>query len=519
MKKILAILRVSTEKQELESQKLELASYIKTKGFKDKEIQWLEAKGASARMVNEKYKMFLDDIKTIIKNNPSIKAVAMWSLNRLGRVESKLMEMKEFFINNKIQVYCMNPNISLFDEHSGEVSIGMSVAFSMYAAMVKLDTDEMFSKCDRGRRQSAKEGKYIGGYINFGYKIANKHIVIDEEEASLVRKVFTMYSNGEMSCAKIAKELDRQGYTVRNRRDKTKRTKITMNTISKMIHNKAYLGTKKTAKFEIQYPPIISQVLWNKCRLVASKNNKVSDKSYKNYHLGNNIIKCPFCGYGYLWSHNVYQCYKHRARYRFKDDCTESVPIRDTVIDPIIMSCAVEFANLYAHERKVDSIRKYKTRINELRKKIEHSESLIETDYEEKKKRLNELYIDDKIGKQYYTSKTDEIEAMIKIEKARINEYKKEYTNLRSMVDGGDIEEKQYELSQIRALGDCKEKKDFVNEYIEKVWIFKDRIEVYPKFGKRMVITTPDYYYDGDELQYNVIEYDKRMNFYPTFIQ
>ena len=51
MKKILAILRVSTEKQELESQKLELGTYLKTKGFQDKEIQWLEAKGASARMV------------------------------------------------------------------------------------------------------------------------------------------------------------------------------------------------------------------------------------------------------------------------------------------------------------------------------------------------------------------------------------------------------------------------------------------------------------------------------------
>ena len=111
----------------------------------------------------------------------------------------------------------------------------------------------------------------------------------------------------------------------------------------------------------------------------------------------------------------------------------------------------------------------------------------------------------------------DEIEAMVKIEKARLEEYKKEFTKIRNMIDNSNPM-KQYELSQIRALGDCKEKKDFVNEYIEKVWIFQDRIEVYPKFGKRMVITTPDYYYEGDELEYNVIEHDKRMNFYPTFV-
>ena len=362
-----------------------------------------------------------------------------------------------------------------------------------------------------------KEGKYIGGYICFGYKVETKHIVIDPEEADIVRMVFNMYAEKGISAKKIADELDKQGYTVRNRVDKTKKSRITYTTVSKMLLNEAYIGKKNSAKFELTYPPIISIDLWEKCRQVANNNNKIADKSYKNYHLGNNIIKCPFCGYGYLWSHNVYQCYKHRARYRFKDDCTECVPIKDKVIDQIIMSCAVEFANLYAQERHLENVSKAKETIEELRKKIQHSENIVENELEEKKRKLNEMYIEDKIGKKYYDSKMDEIEAMVKIEKARIDDYKKEFTKIRKMIDNSNPM-KQYELSQIRALGDCKEKKDFVNEYIEKVWIFKDRIEVYPKFGKRMVITTPDYYYEGDELQYNIIEYDKRMNFYPTFV-
>ena len=130
MKRILGILRVSTEEQEIESQKLELGTFIKSKGFRDDEIEWLEAKGASARSLDDKYLVFLEDIKRIIKSTPSIKTVAMWSLNRLGRVESKLMEMKEFFVENKIQVYSMNRSLTLFDE-SGEVSIGMCIAFCM----------------------------------------------------------------------------------------------------------------------------------------------------------------------------------------------------------------------------------------------------------------------------------------------------------------------------------------------------------------------------------------------------
>lgn len=516
MKRILGILRVSTEEQEIESQKLELGTFIKSKGYEEDEIEWLEAKGASARSLNNKYLVFLEDIKRIIKTTPSITAVAMWALNRLGRVESKLMEMKEFFVNNKIQVYSMTPSLTLFDE-KGEVSIGMSIAFSVYAAMVKVETDEMFRKFERGRNRNVKEGKYIGGYICFGYKVENKHIVIDQEEAKIVKMVFSMYAERKISARKIADELDKQGYTVRNRTDKTKKSRITFNTVSKMLMNEAYIGSKKSEKFELTYPPIISLDLWEKCRKVADKNNKVADKSYKNFNLGNNIIKCPHCGYGYLLSNHVYHCYKHRARYRFQEDCTESVPIRDTVIDPIIMSCAVDFANLYAQERQIESINQYKVTMEELRKKIQHSEEMIETEFEAKKKKLNEMYLDDKIGKTYYDTKMDEIEAMVKIEQARIDEYKSEFTKLKKRVEDNDPM-KQYELSQLKALGNCKERKEFVNTYIDKVWVFEDRIEVYPKFGKRMVITTPDYYYDGDELEYTIIERDERLNTYPTFV-
>ena len=127
------------------------------------------------------------------------------------------------------------------------------------------------------------------------------------------------------------------------------------------------------------------------------------------------------------------------------------------------------------------------------------------------------MYLDDKIGKKYYDSKMDEVQAMVKIEQTRIDEYKAEFTKLKQRVEDNDPM-KQYELSQLKALGNCKEKKEFVNQYIEKVYVFKDRIEVYPKFGKRMVITTPDYYYDGDELEYTIIERDERLNTYPTFV-
>ena len=120
-KTILLIVRASTDQQETESQKRELMDFCKSKGFVEDEMEIIEVAGASARKLNKKYIQMLEDIKNTILTNPSIKNVGIWHLNRLGRVESKLHEMKEFFINNRIQLYVKEPSMQLFDEN-GEVS-------------------------------------------------------------------------------------------------------------------------------------------------------------------------------------------------------------------------------------------------------------------------------------------------------------------------------------------------------------------------------------------------------------
>ena len=97
-KKILCIIRASTEQQETESQKKELVAYCITKGFAVEEMAFIEVAGASARKLNDKYIQMLEDIKATLLSSPTINAVALWHLNRLGRVESKLHEMKEFFV-------------------------------------------------------------------------------------------------------------------------------------------------------------------------------------------------------------------------------------------------------------------------------------------------------------------------------------------------------------------------------------------------------------------------------------
>ena len=59
MAKVLCIVRSSTEAQEIESQKKELIEFCKTKGFADGDMLFIEAQGASARVLKRSYTSWL----------------------------------------------------------------------------------------------------------------------------------------------------------------------------------------------------------------------------------------------------------------------------------------------------------------------------------------------------------------------------------------------------------------------------------------------------------------------------
>ena len=78
MKKILCVIRTSTIRQEIESQKSDMVNFLLSKGYQEEEIEWLVSKGASARSINKAYLEMLETIKRTIQNTPTIKCCAVW---------------------------------------------------------------------------------------------------------------------------------------------------------------------------------------------------------------------------------------------------------------------------------------------------------------------------------------------------------------------------------------------------------------------------------------------------------
>lgn len=84
--------------------------------------------------------------------------------------------------------------------------------------------------------ENAYKAQFNGGFAPFGYKIVDKHYVIDDQEAEAIRLIFDLYVSGHSS-KDICCALATKGYTTRNGRHFGK------NTIYDIIGNERYSGT------------------------------------------------------------------------------------------------------------------------------------------------------------------------------------------------------------------------------------------------------------------------------------
>lgn len=331
MFKIIAMVRVSSDIQETASQKEALKRHILSLGFEEDEILWHEIK-ASATKAGRDYQEFISGIQeAAISNN--IKNIAVYHLNRIGRREEYLFGFKRFCVENRIQLYCMEPAFKLLDEN-GEVNPTSDMIYNMFISFVISETKEREAKLLRGKRHNhLTENKYCGGFILYGYKVDTEgYMVIDKEEAENVQRIFDMYASGNYSGAAIAHELNLKNV-------KRRGGKWYPGPINKMLGNECYAGGQLKNGFT--YQAIVSRDLFDQCQKVKKK-NLAGEKSKDNVriNLGTGIIRCLKCGRRYIAMEKHYMCVaNHNSNYLLVDRC-KSPNLNMKVTDGILWHIA-----------------------------------------------------------------------------------------------------------------------------------------------------------------------------------
>ncbi len=399
--KCICWLRGSTDRQEIESQKDELTNLAITKyGFSQEDIIYIGKAGASAIKQNDLYRQEVDELISTLKKDPDIKVCFVWEISRLARVELAFYKMKDFFVKNKIQLICCTPKIELF-QPDGTINQGTEITLSLLVTLAKQEMEIKQERFRRGRDRNRKEMKWNGGAYGalYGYEVnSDGYVVPCKEEAEVVNKLYLLYSTGKYSANKLTKELNERGITQRNG------VKFTKRKIQKILSNKAYIGDNGVRKF----PPIIDAELWNKVAEMRQKNDiteRKATKETKHINFGVRHLKCSECGGNMFVLNTRYKCYKHHIK---ECNCKDSIDSKtfDTLIWDIAQLEHIDFLN----GEGTKSIEGYEENKKVIKEKILEINNKL-AGLEERKFRIQDLYMDGEISKDRYTYQLGKIKA------------------------------------------------------------------------------------------------------------
>jgi len=297
--------------------------------------------------------------------------------------------------------------------------------------MSSIAQDEVRKLSERvnfGMQRSIAKGVVHGNNNIWGYEKQNGKLVIIEEEAELVRKIFTMYATENIGIRTISLRLSKMGLNNKNGNP------LTMSTIRRIITNPKYKGYycgNKSHKIDyrleakiikdksewIMYkneeavPPIVTEELWEKANEileVRSKKQSAADKtSYQNKYTYSGKIFCA--EHNRPFYHDVYKYpsgNKEVWKCKSKNECNTPV-IYTTEMDEIVKEIYAQYLQdkdsiieaLVSVYSRVAGTSKSDEQINKLTAQI--------TSLKKKKDRILNLNVDGRISDDEFEERNE----------------------------------------------------------------------------------------------------------------
>lgn len=497
--KAIILVRVSTEKQNLEQQEQELFALALKNGYSEENIILNSVKESGINL-SEEERNGLNAMKNAIEKDSSINCVFCWEISRIARTKKVLFSILEYLVSKKIQLVIKEPSIKLLNDDES-VNEGSETIFTLFAQLAESEMRNKKARFKRTKVANSLKGKYNGGYVKFGYFVDEDGIYqINEKEADLIRLVFNLYSNG-LSEIGVTRELIERGYE-----------KVTVNKVRNILISEQYTGFSDRYGQERIYPQIIDNESFNLCREVAKHNNVKADKA-KNIYYAKNLIKCTCGGHwmGILtnltyFCNKVYMDRERIANKNAKLKCENRQSININTLDSLLWHiCRIREAEYWQTEAKNDML-KFNEQINILKTKIKASDKIIESN-NNKISNVVDSFIDNLISKEKRDSKISSIRKEI----AEINNNVTKWTNEikryneliseinKRIYDGVDEEIQMMKLiDEVNNITDDKQRFDIIHRHIKEIHINKDSFE--GKEAKRIDIafmndTIKTYYY------------------------
>lgn len=386
-KKIGCLYRVSTlkqvEKNDIPMQRIACKNFIETQKEWKLEKEYIEL-GVSGYKVSEKKRDVLQDIKKDVLNK-KIDILLVFMFDRIGRREEETPFVVEWLINEGVEVWSVKEGQRKIENSADKLinyitywqAGGESEKTSIRVREAQVQMAEQGILTYGGKRNTPYGYKFIksGTYTKKG--VERQKLIINDEEAKIIKDIFNLYQKMGYGIGRIAKYLN-------EKKIKPRRAKVwSTSTVGAILENPLYMGypayrkktivnlqTSKKQPFDTWILPekrqnnlaVISEETWYDVKNIRDSRNKqggltkgIKFKQTKSELLFIGMIRCGECGYAFMTSgtkkknkegniikHSYYRC----SSTKFTNECSlNKKNIKKEIAEDTILQCIYDFLN------------------------------------------------------------------------------------------------------------------------------------------------------------------------------
>ena len=412
-------------------------------------------------------------------------------ISRFARNTLDSIQFTRQLLNAGVGVFFQNDNINTLDEDS-------ELRLSIMSSIAQDELRKLSSRIKFGHQQAIKSSVVLGNSRIFGYNKDDGRLVIDEEQAEMVRELFDLYATDRYSMKQIENLFWEKGY--RNYNGK----RIAHTTLSGIISNPKYKGYYVGNKVKVVdmfskkqkflppeewvmfkdetgsiVPAIVSEEVWDRANEILRKRsddvkNRQGVCNHANILTGK--LFCTQCGTPYYRRESVDKAGNKNSKWvcsgkiKSGSESCASIPIYERELVPLLFevfrdSRESSEAMIEEYERMYRSMEGDKS----IAKKLKAAEKAIDL-AAKKKNKLLELVTLDKIT-------ADDFERMVSQCNADIDAAQQQMEELHAQQESRtEFEEHMQKIRRVLrdAERDCAKgeiSKQFIDTFIDKIFV------------------------------------------------
>ena len=302
---------------------------------------------------------FVDDFTSRELSRPGLDAALRYAeasgfdvlvvhaLDRLARDPYVRQTLEMEFERRGVKVEYILGNYEQTPE--GEVRKDLDSTFS------KWETAKRVERCNRGKLGKARTGLYVGGRVPFGYRMdtsATGGLAVDESQATVVRRIFHLYTDERLSSRGIAQLLTSEKVPTA-----LGGAPWAKSSIQRILHNQTYAGVayynthKRKGKqllrrdraewVEIPVTPLVDESMFAEAQRLLVSNGEARRRIPARFYLLGGMVFCSECGKAYVTQtaragRNRRICDSQSYRHRAKEGHCRNHQVSARVLEPVV---------------------------------------------------------------------------------------------------------------------------------------------------------------------------------------